>query len=123
MTEEKPEVKPRLILDGDPFKADKFASCDDCMNPVPEGTIMRKALPSYQTQKTDNFTSLDGRELSTDLRWNICPKCVVLNDMKREPRSNPNVKDPLYTHKAPGLNDKQKSRIKKRKMRGILPEE
>jgi hypothetical protein len=113
---EEAEIKPRLIIESDPFRADKFTSCDECMTPVPEGTIMRKAMPSWQTQRTDNFTSLDGRELSTDLRMNICPACVVRNDLKREPRNNTQVKDAIATSK-PAYADmlKKKTPVRKKK--------
>jgi hypothetical protein len=111
------EETPRLILDGDPVLADKFQQCDDCWKSIPEGTLMRKALfRGGSGQITQTFKSLDGRELSIDLRLNICPSCVVLNDLRRPPRDDPNRKEKLISSKK-AYEDlvKKKTPVRKKK--------
>ena len=72
--------------------------------------MMRKALPRYQTETTQKFTSLDNRELSIDLRMNLCPRCVALNEQEPEQRNSTAKKDRIATSKSHKKDKKKKKR-------------
>jgi hypothetical protein len=100
-------TEPLRLAIEEEFPAPKFAMCGDCIKQVPEGTKMYKALPRWQMEREQKLTSLDGREVTIDLRMNVCQGCVEKT---------------VVTSRAHPL-DKLKKKTKVRKRRNILPEE
>jgi hypothetical protein len=109
--------KPRLTFDNEPYRAGKFVTCADCLEPVAEGTIMRRTVPT----QSSTFTSTTGKEFTVDNSISVCPRCVVLNDLKRERRDDKNTKEIIATSKATILERKKQFRVRKTKR--VLPEE
>jgi hypothetical protein len=111
-------TEPLRLAIEEEFPAPKFAMCADCIKQIPEGTKMYKALPRWQTEREQKLTSLDGREVTIDVRMNVCQGCVDLNNRALAPKEEKTG----VTSRAHPL-DKLKKKTKARKRRNILPEE
>lgn len=110
------ELPLRLKIEEE-FLAGKFMCCDDCSTAQPEGVKMFKALPRWQTEREQKFTSLSGKECKIDLRLNVCQRCVDLNNRNLPPKEEA----VRVTSKANLLSKVKRTKARKRK--NILPEE